>query len=202
MRTSWSGHSATDTREDTEMPNCSELYEDSSYLYPGITIHAMYLHRNIQTRSYSDCCSGKAISITYSFFYPACNAHAPNYHLCPVRVCHIFPRYLINGTIFLNKLLNVRCVLWLSLQLLSETFLILRRIQRDIIINVHTRGYVKFPLCLSEFNQTWIISIDVSKIFQYQNSWNCDQWEQSCFTWPDARAGGRVGGLAGRPTGG
>jgi hypothetical protein len=32
--------------------------------------------------------------------YPACNAHAPYCHLWPVRLYHIFPYYLINGTVF------------------------------------------------------------------------------------------------------
>jgi hypothetical protein len=36
-----------------------------------------------------------------------------------------------------KKLYGIKCVFWFSLQLLSETFLILRRIQRDIITNVH-----------------------------------------------------------------
>jgi hypothetical protein len=44
---------------------------------------------------------------------------------------HIFGHYLTNGMIFeRKKLLNVKCVFWFSLQLLSITFLILRRIQR------------------------------------------------------------------------
>jgi len=33
--------------------------------------------------------------------------------------------------------LNMKCSLWFSVQILSETFLILMRIQRDVIINVH-----------------------------------------------------------------
>ena len=33
---------------------------------------------------------------------PACNAHAPYCHLWPARL-HIFPHYLINGTIFRRK---------------------------------------------------------------------------------------------------
>jgi hypothetical protein len=37
---------------------------------------------------------------------------------------------------FRKKLVNIRCVFWFSLQLLSEIFLILRIIERDII-NVH-----------------------------------------------------------------
>jgi hypothetical protein len=47
----------------------------------------------------------------------------------------IFGFYLINITIFENNSLNIKYVFWLSLQILSETFLILRRIQRDITIN-------------------------------------------------------------------
>jgi hypothetical protein len=64
---------------------------------------------------------------------------------CAVLYCHlwlvwlycIFPHCLINGTIFGKKLWNIKCVFWFYLQLLSETFLIPRRIGRDIIINVH-----------------------------------------------------------------
>ena len=40
-----------------------------------------------------------------------------------------------------------------SLQLLSETFLTLRRIHRDTIINVHIL-HVKYPLFLPDFNET------------------------------------------------
>ena len=36
-----------------------------------------------------------------------------------------------------RNLLNMRCVLWFSLQLLSETYLILRRNERDVIRNVY-----------------------------------------------------------------
>ena len=46
------------------------------------------------------------------------------------------------------------CVL-ISLQLLSEIFLILKMIQLDIIINVK-RLQVKYPLFLSDFTETWI----------------------------------------------
>jgi hypothetical protein len=37
--------------------------------------------------------------------------------------------------------------------ILSETLLILRRIQQDIIVTVHGL-YVKYPLFLSDFNET------------------------------------------------
>jgi hypothetical protein len=48
----------------------------------------------------------------------------------------IFFHIIINSTIFGKTLLNIKRVFWFSLQLLSETVLILRGIQRDII-NIH-----------------------------------------------------------------
>ena len=39
---------------------------------------------------------------------------------------------------FSEKLMNMKCGFWFSLQLLSKKCLILRRIQRDIVINVKT----------------------------------------------------------------
>ena len=81
-------------------------------------------------------------------------------HLWPVWLYHIFPHYLINGTIFGKKLLNIKCVFWFSLQLLSETFLILKIIQEDII-NVH-RASRKVPVILVRF-WSWIFSTDFEK---------------------------------------
>ena len=52
---------------------------------------------------------------------------------------NILPYYPINGTILERgkKLLNTKCVFWFSLQLLVAMFPILRRIERDVVINVH-----------------------------------------------------------------
>jgi hypothetical protein len=44
-----------------------------------------------------------------------------------------FPHYLINGTIFDKELLIIKCVFRVSEQLLSETFFILRRNERNMI---------------------------------------------------------------------
>ena len=52
--------------------------------------------------------------------YPACNAHAPYCHLWPVWLYSALPHYLINSMIFKKKLVNIKCVFWFSLQLLSE----------------------------------------------------------------------------------
>jgi hypothetical protein len=57
-------------------------------------------------------------------------------HLWPVRLYHIFPNYLTNGTIFGKQLMNIKCFFWFSLQLLSETFLIQWRFQQNMIITV------------------------------------------------------------------
>jgi hypothetical protein len=70
-------------------------------------------------------------------------------HLWPVWLNHIFPHYLINGTIFRKEVIEHK-VRVLSLQLFAETFLILRRIQRDITINVH-RSSCKVPVTLVRF---------------------------------------------------
>ena len=57
--------------------------------------------------------------------------------LCAVWLYHAFPHYLTHGTIFGKNLIeNEKRVLIFSTTF-SDTFLILRRIQRDITINVH-----------------------------------------------------------------
>jgi len=113
------------------------------------------VQRNTEKRLRNHRYRGKTpIIITYSecmfvaLGYPACKAHAPYYIvICGLPRSTIFPpHYLINGTTFgKKKLLNTKCVFRFSVQILSETFLIPRRIQRDITINVHTgcpRRYV------------------------------------------------------------
>jgi hypothetical protein len=61
--------------------------------------------------------------------------------MCTVRLYTIVPHYLITGTIFRIKLLNTKRVFWFSLQLLSQTFLILRRTERYMIWNMWSTRY-------------------------------------------------------------
>jgi hypothetical protein len=82
---------------------------------------------------------------------PACYAHAPYCHLRPVRLYSIFPHYLINGTVSKTNWLNIKCVFWFSLQLLSESFPILRRNERDMIINIYCSS-CKIPVILARFS--------------------------------------------------
>ena len=49
----------------------------------------------------------------------------------------------------------MKCVFRVSLQILCETFFILRRTERDII-KMYIGLRVKYPLFLSDFNESWI----------------------------------------------
>ena len=73
-----------------------------------ITRQPMHVKRNNEERSYNHCCSGKAISITYSEFVFVALViqyaiRMRNIVMCPVRLHSIFPHYLINGTILGKK---------------------------------------------------------------------------------------------------
>ena len=65
---------------------------------------------------------------------------------CPLLYCYlwsvgfyrIFPHCLVEGRIFGKNLSNITCVFLLFLRLFSKTFPILRRIKRDIFIDVKT----------------------------------------------------------------
>jgi hypothetical protein len=128
------------------------------------TRQAMYVQHIIEARSRNHCCSGKSNKYyilwvcVCSLSYPACNGRAPYCHMWPAPFYKISPHYLINGTIFEKTLLNTKCVFWFPLQCLSETFLILRIIERDTIKN-YIGLHAKYPLFLSDFNDTWIFTI-------------------------------------------
>jgi hypothetical protein len=86
-----------------------------------------------------------------SFTYQASNVYVPCYSVISGRsIYHHIRHFLINGTIFRKKLLDIKCVFWFSLQFLSKWLLILRIIQRDIVINVK-KSSCKVPLILARF---------------------------------------------------
>jgi hypothetical protein len=63
---------------------------------------------------------------------------------------------------------------------LSETFLILRQNERDMIKKMYIDLHLKYPLFFSNFNETWIFLTDFKKILIYQILWKYVPWEVSC----------------------
>jgi hypothetical protein len=151
----------------------------------------------MEARWRNRCCHGKPINIIYSeccaqpyLSSMQCACAILHCQLWPFWLYHIFPHYLTNGTIFRKKpLLNVKCVFWFSLQLLSETFLILRRTEWDIIKNVYRSAACKVPLFLLDFDETWILKIVLRTILKYQILWKSVQWETRCFMRTNRRTG-------------
>ena len=141
------------------------------------TRQAVYLQCNIEACSCNYCCCWKAVSVTHFECVSVCWHWLSGMqslctilycHLWPVWFYHIFPHCFINGTIFRNKLFNIKCAFWFSLQLLSETFIIQRKIQQDTATNLN-RSSCKVPLFLPHFNGTWIFSTDCQKSPQILN---------------------------------
>jgi hypothetical protein len=96
----------------------------------------------MEARSCNHCCSGKGIRITKpECVFVALGIHhaKPMRHIVkwPAPLCDIFSPYPTKGTILEKKLLNIKCVFRFSVQLVSETFFILRINERDMIKNVY-----------------------------------------------------------------
>jgi hypothetical protein len=107
-----------------------------------LTKQATYVQRNNEVRSRNHRRCGKqrafcVLSVFVALIIQRVSACAVLYcYLRPVWLYHIFPHHLINGTILRKKVIEHKiCVLIFSADL-SQTLLILRKIQRDIIINV------------------------------------------------------------------
>jgi len=89
------------------------------------------MHHNLsQALSSNHSCSGKANNhyifwaCVCSLSCPACNANA-QYYIVTCRLSRstvFFPPYLIKRAILGQKLLHIKCVIWFSVPLLSESF--------------------------------------------------------------------------------
>ena len=88
-------------------------------------------------------CTGVGVCLRVcSPTFPTCKAHEP-YSLLPLWLRHIFGHHFINGTIFGKKVAeqNMSVFFFFAEQMVSEIFLILKRIQRDSVVNVKTLSY-------------------------------------------------------------
>jgi hypothetical protein len=68
-----------------------------------------------------------------SLSYPPCNAHAPQCCMSPVWLYSNFLHNLIYSTTFVKKVTEHKIYFLFSPQNFSETFLILRRSERDVL---------------------------------------------------------------------
>ena len=138
--------------------------------------------RKIEALSRNHSCRGKAINFIYSEdVYITLIIQYAMYmeRLWPVWLYHILPR--ISGGIYWTKVM-----FWFSLQVVSKALLILRKTQREIMINVH-RYSVKYSLFVPHFNWTLIFSRDFRKLLKYQTLWKSYQWQPSCSMRMDGR---------------
>jgi len=100
------------------------------------------------------------------------------FHLWPVRLYHIFPRYLINGTIFGKKISEYEMFVLIFLTILSQIFSILRRPERYIIINVHG-SLCKVTVIRVRFSWNLNFLDRFPKKLNYI-LWKSVQWELNC----------------------
>jgi len=125
----------------------------------------------MEAGSRNHCSGGKAIIIkyiecvSYPLPYQACRSDL----LCAVLnvICGLsgwdrFFHIILSKVRLWGKKLDMKCMFWFSLQLLSETFLILRRIRKDVSICCSFQILVKLYFSRQISNNTPIT--DVMKI--------------------------------------
>jgi len=118
------------------------------------TLHE--IGRDLSTMT-QEVCSVTSVCLYSCLSYAACTAHlffAVSCILssvaCAAAPC--FVRLVSLMAVLSEKLLNTKCVLWFSVQLLYQTCLVLIRIRRDVFINVCT-GYSWQILMKPEFSR-------------------------------------------------
>ena len=112
-----------------------------------------------------------------SLWYPACNVHVPYYNvICDLSIFAVFLHIISQMAWSLKKVIeHIMCVFVFCLQLLSETFHILRRTEQDVIRNVYWCSY-KVPVILIIF----LMKIDFQKPPNYLILWKSVKWEPHC----------------------
>jgi len=156
----------------------------------------MYVLRNNKACSRNNSCRGKAISFTYSECVSVALVIQYVTHMLHITlssVAHLTLPYFATRSHkrhdFRKKWLKIKWVFWVWHRL-SETFIILRRIQRDFIISHYKKNsegfyrklhslHVKYPLSLSNFIETWNFMTNFRKILENQISRKSVKWESN-----------------------
>jgi hypothetical protein len=111
----------------------------------------MYVYRNTEGRSRNHCYSGKPLCITYRECVFVALGIQHEMRMRHIVCCGLARSKILSHILWWTarfkkkKVLNTKCVFWFSVQLLSETFLILRRTERDMIKIVYRSAW-KVPV--------------------------------------------------------
>ena len=111
------------------------------------------------------------VFVTLGIYHAMCMGHIV---ICSLSGLNIFFNIIPKMEDFRKQKYWTQNVFWFSLQLLSETFLILTGTERDRS-KMHIGLRVKYQLYLSHMNETYVFLTEFSQI-----SWKSIQWEQSC----------------------
>jgi len=111
------------------------MHPNTEWFSVGVTRQAMYLQRTVDALSWNYCCCRKSVSVTYSESVSVAldiqqAKRMPHIAIYGLSGCSIFLHIISQTVRFSEKLLRVKCVFW--------AFLIVPRIEWDIIMNVHS----------------------------------------------------------------
>ena len=138
-------------------------------------------------RSCNQCCSGKAVSFIYCerASVAVIIQYAKRWRriMLPSVTClavQYFSTLSHKRHDYWKNWLNIKCVFWFSVQIISCLKLFSFEGELSEILSYMYLGiYVKCPLFLSELSETWTLSTDFWKIPKCHIPWKSVQWERA-----------------------